>query len=64
MAKRLILQHWKTKCMAPFIQWIEDLVALATYELIAHRCRLYIDKYDHIMGLIYIEYSRLKKAAV
>lgn len=29
MAKTLILQHQKEKCMAPFTQWVEDLTALS-----------------------------------
>lgn len=44
MAKRLLLQHWKDKCIGSFIQWIEDLITLATREQIGYRCRLHIDK--------------------
>lgn len=34
--------------MTPFIQWIEDLIAFATYEQIAYRYRLCLNKYNEI----------------
>lgn len=46
MAKRLILQHWKDKCI--FTQRIEDPITLATYERIAYRHRLCKVKYNEI----------------
>lgn len=40
MANKLI--YCKDKCMAPFIQWFEDLIVVATQEQIAFRHRLCI----------------------
>lgn len=36
------------KCMVPFTQWMEDLIALVAYEWIAYRTRLCMDKYKEI----------------
>lgn len=42
--KRLLLQHWKDKHMAPYTQWTEDLIAFDTYEWSTYKTCL--DKYN------------------
>lgn len=40
---------WEDKCMSPFTQWTENLVAVVPHEWIAYR-RLCVGKYNEIWG--------------
>lgn len=46
--QKIVLPHWKDKFKTTITQWIENLITPATYEQVAHKYRLRIDKYNEI----------------